>query len=62
MQANRISPDGTMRFAASHLGLFCLHVSDKRDARLIWVNLFHLNIALLPYGIKHHLIASAEIK
>ena len=24
-------------FAASHLGLFCLAVSHKKDARLIWV-------------------------
>ena len=24
MYANRIAPDGTPRFAASHLGLFCL--------------------------------------
>ena len=24
LQANRIAPDGTPRFAASHLGLFCL--------------------------------------
>ena len=32
--ANRIAPDGTPRFAASHLGLFCLPMSPKRDARL----------------------------
>ena len=25
--ANRIAPDGTPRFAASHLGLFCLPMS-----------------------------------
>ena len=34
---NRIAPDGTPRFAASHLGLFCLPMSHKKDARLIWV-------------------------
>ena len=62
MQENRISPDGMPRFAVLYLGLFCLPVSHKRDARLIWVNLFHLNIPLLPYSIKHRLIASAEIK
>ena len=28
------------RFAASHLGLFCLPMSHKRDARLIWVKMF----------------------
>ena len=32
--ANRIAPDGTPRSAASHLGLFCLPMSHKRDARL----------------------------
>ena len=38
MSANRKTPDGTPRFAASHLGLFCLHMSHKKDARLICVN------------------------
>ena len=33
--ANRIAPDGTPRSAASHLGLFCLPMSHKKDARLI---------------------------
>ena len=32
--ANRIAPDGTPRSAASHLGIFCLPMSHKRDARL----------------------------
>ena len=27
--------DGTQRFAASHLGLFCLPMSNKKDDRLI---------------------------
>ena len=36
--ANRIDSDCTARFAASHLGLFCLHMSHKMDDRLIWVN------------------------
>ena len=31
MQANRIAPDGTAPFAASHLGLFCLHMSNKKE-------------------------------
>ena len=37
--ANRIAPDGTPRFAASHLGLFGLptRMSHKKDAMLIWV-------------------------
>ena len=34
MKANRIAPDGKPRFAASHLGLFCLPMSHKKDARL----------------------------
>ena len=37
--ANRIAPDGTPRFAASHLRLFCLPMSHRKDTRLIWVNL-----------------------
>ena len=37
LKANRIAPDGAPRFAASHLGLFCLPMSHKKDARLIWV-------------------------
>ena len=36
--SNRIAPDETQRIAASHLGLFCLHMSHKNDARLIWVH------------------------
>ena len=35
--ANRIAPDGTPRSAASHLGLFCLPMSHKKDTRLVWV-------------------------
>ena len=31
--ANRIAPDGTPRSEASHLGLFCLPMYHKRDAR-----------------------------
>ena len=33
--ANRIAPDGTPHSAASHLGLFYLPRSHKKDARLI---------------------------
>ena len=33
--ANRIAPDGTPRSAASHLGLCCLPMSNKKDARII---------------------------
>ena len=38
MQGNRIAPDEMTHFASSYLGLFCLPMSYKRDARLIWVN------------------------
>ena len=34
LQANRIAPDVTPCSAASHLGLYCLPMSHKRDARL----------------------------
>ena len=39
MKAHRIAPDGTPRCAASHLGLFRLPMSHKKNARLIWVKL-----------------------
>ena len=42
--ANRIASDGTPRFAASHLGLFCLTMSHKKDARLIYGLTFGLNV------------------
>ena len=38
--ANRIAPDDTPRFAASHLGLVFLAMSHKNDERLIWVKPF----------------------
>ena len=38
MSANRIAPDGTPRFAASRLGLFCLIMPHIKDLRLIRVN------------------------
>ena len=34
LKANRIAPDGTPRFAASHLGLCCLPMSHKRTPGL----------------------------
>ena len=37
-ESKQIAPDGTPRFAASHLGIFCLPMSHKKGARLIWVN------------------------
>ena len=41
ISANRIAPDGMPRFAVSHLGLFCLPMSHKKDVRLIWVKYDH---------------------
>ena len=37
---NRIAPDGTPRFAASHLGLFCLPMSQKGTPGLNELNVF----------------------
>ena len=34
LYANRIAPDGMLRSAASHLGLYCLLLSHKKDVRL----------------------------
>ena len=50
LKANRIAPDGMPCFGASHLGLFCLHISHKKDARLIWNNVstVSLEIILIP--------------
>ena len=31
-------PDQMLHYAASDLGLYYLHMSRKKDARLIWVN------------------------
>ena len=42
MEANRIATDGTPTFAASHLRLFCLPMSHKKDARLTRVNSIHV--------------------
>ena len=44
--ANRIAPDGTPRFVASHLGLFCLLMSHKKDVMLMWVNWSQLSNVL----------------
>ena len=37
LYANSGYPDQTPRFVASDLGLRCLPMSHKKDARLIWV-------------------------
>ena len=38
VSANRKVSDVTPRLAASHLGLFCLPMSNKKDAMLVWAN------------------------
>ena len=38
---NSGDPDQTPRSAASDLGLHCLSMSHKKDARLIWVKSLH---------------------
>ena len=42
MWANSVDPDQMLRSAASDLGLHCLPMSQKWDARLIWVNMRHI--------------------
>ena len=42
IKAKRIAPDGTPRLEASDLGQFCLPMSHKKDARLIWVIFSHI--------------------
>ena len=37
MSENRKAPDGTLHLGASYLGIFCLPMSHKKDARLIRV-------------------------
>ena len=49
MSVNRIASDGTLRFAALHLGLFCLPLSHKKDARLIYVNVLLSCLLLCIY-------------
>ena len=48
--AKRIAPDGTPRFAASHLGLHYLPMPHKKDSRLKRVNctFVHEDPAALP--------------
>ena len=46
-KANILAPFGTLSFAASILGLFCLPMSNRKGARFIWVNNFHLTSFLL---------------
>ena len=56
MKANRIAPDGTPHFAVSHLGLFCLPMSHKKNARLIQVKKGFTLIRSLMITVKETLI------
>ena len=49
MQANRIATDGSPHFAASHLGLFSLPMSHRKDTRLI---LRCMHSTILHFDIK----------
>ena len=40
LQVNSGDPDHMPHYAASDLGLHCLLISQKKDVRLIWGNLF----------------------
>ena len=42
--ANSGDPDQTLHSAASGLGLHCLPMSYRKDARLKWVNIIMLSI------------------
>ena len=47
LYANRIAPDGMQRSAASHLGICCLPMSHKRNAR----KLLEIDLGLYPSTI-----------
>ena len=48
-----VSKQNSPRFAASHLDLFCLPMSHKKDARLvIWVKYFNQNPACYHVCVK----------
>ena len=44
MSANKMVPDGSPRFGASHVVILCLPMSYKMDAGLIWVNVLILKL------------------
>ena len=66
ISANRKAPDATPHFATSHLGLFCMHMSHKKNARLIWIirgvfqeyaewfhRMFAIAARLMIFHVKH---------
>ena len=57
MLANRIAPDVTPRFAASHQGLFCLPLSHKKDASLIWVK---NDLCICPFDLSAFLLCCLD--
>ena len=57
ISANRIAHYGTPRFAASHLGLFCLPMSHKKDTRLICVNVMNAFVGFDLSWTKHQYCA-----
>ena len=58
---NRIAPDGMPRFVAADLGLFCLPMSHKKDARLVWVNpTFFVEMAPTEFATPPTIVASPK--
>ena len=51
--ASRIAPDETPHFAASHLGLFCLLMSHKKDVRLLWIKVQILSRVVCVFSFEH---------
>ena len=51
--ANSGNPDQTPRYVASDLDLHCLPLSHKKDARLIWANIFTREIRLDNHLSEH---------
>ena len=57
MAANTIAPDGTPRFVASHLGLFCLPMSHKKFRLFVFVLLnVPVNSFSVMSGRSHHFL------
>ena len=46
MLANSEDQDQTSHYAVSELGLHCLSMSHKKDARLIWVIIVYARIVM----------------
>ena len=54
MSANRMVRDGTPPFAASHLELFRLPMSNKKDARLIQLSIDKVGSRVFDWPGRQH--------